>query len=325
MKQDSSISINLVCALSLIGMASTAYAAGVSGAIFTTTMNGAGVNANQYESKCGVYLDGGPGPHAPANAAGLPDGDYYFQVTDPSGGQLLSTDPVSNRRFRVTGGVITAFTGTGGSPHPTGIDQDHAAQGALTIGLANGSCPNDFLSSPGVVSVYKVWVTPVASFKGNPANVDNPCSGACSHGFVPSQSKTDNFMIQVGSSATFCLTIQKQFSLGGSTFLDTLGGWGMTVIDPTGSQLGGITSTGANGNTATLCQLGAGTYTVIENTSGPSPTGCSALQPDGATTPQVFLNGNPLAPGSAQMTFTWDATQPANVDVSFVNALGCIG
>src|ERR1700704_1537710 len=157
-----SIQNRLACALSLVAMSSTCVAAGVSGAIFTTTMNGSAVNANQYESKCAVYLDGGPGPHAPAKAAGLPDGDYYFQVTDPNGGQLLSTDPVSNRRFHVTGGVITAFTGVGGPAHPTGIDQDHSAQGAITIGLANGACPNDFLDSPSVAAVFKVWVTPVA-------------------------------------------------------------------------------------------------------------------------------------------------------------------
>src|SRR5258706_609032 len=133
MIQRFSLSRNLVRALCLVGVVSIAQAAGVSGAIFTTTANGSAVNANQYDSKCAVYLDGGPGLHAPAKAAGLPDGEYYFQVTDPSGAQLLSTDPVSNRKFRVTRGVITAFTGTGGPVHPTGIDQDHSELGAITI------------------------------------------------------------------------------------------------------------------------------------------------------------------------------------------------
>ena len=57
----------------------------LSGAIFTTNMNGTRVNQNHYNDKCEVYLDGGPGDNAPQWAAGLPDGDYYFQVTDPSG------------------------------------------------------------------------------------------------------------------------------------------------------------------------------------------------------------------------------------------------
>ncbi len=149
--------------------------AGVSGAIFTTTVDGTVVNANQYSSKCAVYLDGGPGPHAPAKAAGLPDGDYYFQVTDPSGAVLLSTDPVSNRRFHVSGGIITAFTGTGGSPHPTGIDQDHASLGAITLQLATSDCPTDFLTTPNTGNVYKVWATPVASYVGNPWTI--PAAG----------------------------------------------------------------------------------------------------------------------------------------------------
>jgi len=325
MKRNLFRTLKAACALFALAMAATpTRAAGVSGAIFTTTVNGGAVNANQYESKCGVYLDGGPGPHAPAKAAGLPDGDYYFQVTDPSGAQLLSTDPVSNRRFHVTGGVITAFTGAGGSPHPTGLDQDHMAQGAITIGLANGNCPRDFLDTPQISGIYKVWVTPVGSFAGNPANVDNPCNGACSHGFLPSQSKTDNFKIQPGSSATFCLTIQKQFSENGTApILDTIGGWVMSVIDPTGSQVGGINTTDTSGNTATVCQLGSGTYTITENATGPVPVVCSPQQPDGATTPQVLLNGSPIGTGSTTITFTWDASQPANITVVFVNGLDC--
>ena len=85
----------------------------LSGAIFTTVMDGTRVNANIYQDKCGalgVWLDGGPGPNAPPGAAGLPDGDYYFQVTDPSGKTLLSTDAVQNRQFHVSGGMQGAFT-----------------------------------------------------------------------------------------------------------------------------------------------------------------------------------------------------------------------
>ena len=81
----------------------------LSGAIFTTDITGGVVNQNQYSTKCGpsgVYLDGGPGPSAPPTAAGLPDGDYYFQVTDPSGKTLLSTDAVQFRVLTVSGGLI---------------------------------------------------------------------------------------------------------------------------------------------------------------------------------------------------------------------------
>ena len=44
----------------------------LSGAIFTTLVDGARVNANLYEAKEDVYLDGGPPQNAPASAAGLP-------------------------------------------------------------------------------------------------------------------------------------------------------------------------------------------------------------------------------------------------------------
>ena len=88
--------------LAAVVATSLAHAAPLSGAIFTTLPDGSVVNANvQYQSKCDVYLDGGPPPGAPQGAAGLPDGSYYFQVTDPSGKKLLSTDAVSNRRFTV--------------------------------------------------------------------------------------------------------------------------------------------------------------------------------------------------------------------------------
>src|SRR6476659_6824945 len=99
----------------------------LSGAIFTTTADGSRVNANIYAAKEDVYLDGGPGQNAPAKAAGLPEGDYYFQVTDPSGKTLLSLDPVECRSFHVSadGVIVAANRGPGGCEHLTGIDQDH--------------------------------------------------------------------------------------------------------------------------------------------------------------------------------------------------------
>src|SRR6266403_825104 len=181
----------------------------LSGAIFTTIADGSIVNANvQYQSKCEVYLDGGPGPNAPVGAAGLPAGDYYFQVTDPSGKKLLSTDPVSNRRFTVSSaGIITAYTGSGGPPHPTGLNPN---DGAVTIQLANNTCPTDYLDTPNNGGVYKAWVTPVGDgtlagggFVGDPTLVDNPCGNGCFHGFIPARSKTDNFKVKGAKLATF--------------------------------------------------------------------------------------------------------------------------
>src|SRR5437879_2168901 len=83
----------------------------VSGTIFTTTASGTVVNGNLYTNKTDVYLDGGPQGNAPCSAAGLPDGTYYFQVTDPSGASLLSSDAISEREVTVSGGLITAYLG----------------------------------------------------------------------------------------------------------------------------------------------------------------------------------------------------------------------
>jgi len=267
---------------------------GLSGAIFTTLSDGSSVNANQYSSSCSVYLDGGPGPHAPAKAAGLPDGDYYFQVTNPSGSLLFSTDPVSNRKVTVANGVFVAYTGSGGAPHVMGLDQDHPELGARTIAVANNTCPNDFLLSPEASRAYKVWVTPVANFLGDPKLVDNPCSGGCFHGFVASTSKTDNFTL----GPSFCLTLQKQF-------LEPFGlipgvHWEFDVTDTTGVVNSFFTdSTGQ----VKACGLAAGAYTVAED---PSQTVVS-----------LTVNGVSLPP-STIYSFTWKDKQPDPV-VLFVN------
>src|SRR5262249_6247457 len=192
-----------VVAIMIAGTIKLLAAPPLPGAIFTTNATGTRVNQNTFQNKCDVYLDGGPGPNAPAKAAGLPDGDYYFQVTDPSGKTLLSTDIVSNRRFHVSGGVIVSYTGGGGTVHPTGTYKDHPELGAITIRLANATCPTDYLDSPNGGGVYKVWVTQVADFVGDATKVDYDCGNGCYHGFVPSKTKTDNFKAKIGT-VTFC-------------------------------------------------------------------------------------------------------------------------
>jgi hypothetical protein len=243
--------------LTLLFLSVTASAfAQLPGAIFTTTKTGSRVNANIYPQKCGdsgVWLDGGPGPNAPQTAAGLPDGDYYFQVTDPSGKTLLSTDPVANRQFRVTGGIIVSLSG--GGNHNTGLDVDH---GATTVEL----CPYNDTPNPG--GVYKVWVTPTDDFKGNPNQVDNPCRGGCFHGFVASTSKTDNFKVKGGAGGA-CLTMLKIIDTNGNGFGDVgddpLVTWPITITDPLGTS-----NTFWSGlvKECTFAQLVPGLYTVTE-------------------------------------------------------------
>src|SRR5258708_23324319 len=78
-----------LCALAI----APAKAANGSGAIYTTTASATTVNANIYAAKSDVYLSGGPQNKQDPGLG--PDGTYYFQVTDPSGAVLLSTDDIN--------------------------------------------------------------------------------------------------------------------------------------------------------------------------------------------------------------------------------------
>src|SRR5713226_1572826 len=124
---------SLSVVLAVLFLASVPAYAQLSGAIFTTNSNGSEVNGNIYPSKDAVYLDGGPPPGAPQTAAGLPNGTYVFQVTDPSGKHLLSTDAAKCRQFTVLNGIITGVVNVGGCQHATGTDADEP--GAVTVQL----------------------------------------------------------------------------------------------------------------------------------------------------------------------------------------------
>lgn len=168
-----------------------------SGAIFTTLPDGSEVNFNIYSSKDLVYLDGGPGPGAPVTAAGLDDGTYVFQVTDPPGKTLLSTDAAKCRELTVSGGIITAVVAAGGCEHKTGLDIDH---GATTVQLM------PYLDTPNPGGVYKVWVTLESNYLAGCTSLGHAnglalvdCgykAGVAVHGFIPSASKTDNFKVK---------------------------------------------------------------------------------------------------------------------------------
>jgi hypothetical protein len=165
-----------IIALLTVLLKTAAMAQQVSGAIFTTNWNSTFVNANVYDFKEDVYLNGGPRPNAPCTAAGLPDGDYYFQVTDPSGSQLLSLDGIGDRLVTVAGGLIIGYSG----PHGIGMGKCVGFNGLnITVQLY------PFLPTPNPGGEYKAWMTKVGDYditKG-------------SFGFIPSKSKTDNFKV----------------------------------------------------------------------------------------------------------------------------------
>jgi hypothetical protein len=197
-----------------------------SGAIFTTVADGTEVNFNIYPSKEAVYLDGGPGSGAPQGAAGLDDGTYVFQVTDPSGKVLLSTDPASCRQFTVSAGVISGVVATG-CQHLTGFDTDH---GATTVQLM------PYLDTPNPGGVYKAWVVRLDDFLAGCAElgvanglavVDCGYEAGNFHGFVPAHTKTDNYKVRSGLTAEidaqFFNSAGQQLDGQGITWKDTLG------------------------------------------------------------------------------------------------------
>jgi hypothetical protein len=186
----------------------------LSGAIFTTDASGNPVNLNIYDAKEDVYLNGGPGINAPDDAAGLPAGTYSFQVTDPSGKTLLSTDPVSCRQFSVdASGVIVSVAPAGACQHVTGTSTE---DGGLTVQLM------PYLNTPNNGGVYKVWVTPTSE-------LDCAAPGS-KHCFVPHHSKTDNFKVRDDR----IVEIDTRFSIHGQPgYID---GLAATWIDTNGAS-----------------------------------------------------------------------------------------
>jgi len=158
-----------LAAIMTLLVSSPQASAQLTGAIFTSNAGGAQVNGNIYVSKADVYLNGGPPPNAPCTSGGLPNGDYYFQVTNPSGDVLLSTDPIAERAFRVANGVITDYLGTTHAVLPG------TCAGAKAIALA------PFDDTPNNGGEYKLWATRQADYWAH-------------GGFSPA--KTDNFKIR---------------------------------------------------------------------------------------------------------------------------------
>ena len=279
----------VLASFSFMAMIATPLSAAppLSGAIFTTTVDGAIVNENvHYAAKEDVYLDGGPGPHAPSTAAGLPEGDYYFQVTDPSGKDLLSTDHISCRKIHVNeyGVIDQVYSGTNyyySNPdhawmsvpcqHQQGIDVDHSELGAITVQLF----PYD--DTPNNGGVYKAWVTPVADYTGDPnfvpvdkkdsVNGENYQPGDY-HGFVPASSKTDNYKVKKKGPpyVSPVISVRKFHDANLNSVWDygeeEVTGWAVQVTDPLG-----VTNTFYT--LASIAAEPSGTWKLVEST----PTG----------------------------------------------------
>jgi len=145
-----------------------APAAATLGVLFTTEAS-ANVNGNQYPTKADVYLSGGPGPNAPCTAAGMDDGEYVYQITNPSGTVVLNMDDISHRHFIVSGGVIVSAV-------------DHPTVASLCGGVGVQMVPFD--DTPNNGGVYKAWVTRWSDYQAN------------GNTFKPGSTKTDNFHVK---------------------------------------------------------------------------------------------------------------------------------
>jgi hypothetical protein len=174
-----------------------ASAAGFNGSIYTTTFDGQAVNENIYSNKDAVYLSGGP---QNTNASGLPDGPYYFQVTDPSGATLLSTDPAVCRQLIVFSGKVAAAEGPS-CQHSTGIP--NSSNGSTPVKLA------PFADTPNSGSEYKVWL--IRQGAGTTIAADEMHIN-----FSPSNAKTDNFKVLFEP----CPDCSPTSLLGGRKFYD---------------------------------------------------------------------------------------------------------
>lgn len=130
---------------------SVALAAPLTGAVFTTNAACDGTNLNIYGDKADVYLNGGP---AHAGAAGLPDGSYYVQVTEPNGAVLgKSLVPVASV---VLGKFVVCY---------------QLAAIVLTDSSGYTVAGYDTTSNNG--GEYKVWVSTSATFPPNASKTDN--------------------------------------------------------------------------------------------------------------------------------------------------------
>jgi hypothetical protein len=232
--------------------AGPASADAISGAIFTTDSTGTVVDGNNYALKTDVYLNGGPnGPGCHGGA--LEDGIYYFQVTNPNGSVLLSSDGIAARKFQVGGGEISANLGT----HATGAT---SPCGSLAIQLM------PFANTPNNGGVYKVWITRVTDFTA--ACGANPDCGRL--GFVPGHTKTDNFRAPNGDDQQInfgALEAFKFYDANASGTFDAgdieLAGWEMTLTS-TNQGVDETQFTGSDGTTLWDPLIPDGDYFVEE-------------------------------------------------------------
>ncbi|NUS60682.1 MAG: hypothetical protein HOQ01_07010 [Lysobacter sp.] len=242
-------------------LGSIAIAAPISGAIFTSDVDG-NVNVNQYENKADVYLNGGP-TNDNCDAAAVDDGVYVFQITNPNGNVILSSDDISHREFTVSGGVIVSAN-------------DHAVVAADCGGVRVQMAPFD--DTPNNGGVYKAWITRKSDYIAN------------GNTFRNSDTKTDNFHVKAPPPPpeTANLNVYKFYDANANGEWDPdevpLFGWMMTASNGFGYAAQQLTQSPDGITTFSALTILENPYAVQEGTAG-GTWHQSALIIDGAVQP----------------------------------------
>jgi len=152
----------IVLSTVLIGavVTSVALMAPLPGAIFTTDVNCNGTDLNIYASKADVYIDGGP---AHTGAAGLPQGEYYVQVTEPDGtllGTSIGTTDETPVVVNSAGEFVQCYK-------LMDIVRRASNPGPFPV------APDGFDDTTNPGGEYKVWVSRVSNFANDDTKTDN--------------------------------------------------------------------------------------------------------------------------------------------------------
>jgi hypothetical protein len=140
-------------AILLVTLVAAPAEAQLAGAIFTTESACDGTNVNIFPSKEDVYLDGGP---LHEGAAGLPNGEYYVQVTEPNGTLLgTSIGSADETPALVVGGEFAVCY----------------QLSAILIKASDSSPGYDTTTNGG--GEYKVWISQTSTFDGGTNKTDN--------------------------------------------------------------------------------------------------------------------------------------------------------
>lgn len=180
------------------------------GSIQTTNFRGDSVNQNHFTLKETVYLNGGP---QNTNGPTVPPGTYYFQVTDPSGRTLLSTDNAVCRQVVVgSSGKIESVPGNSQCEHQLGSNE-----------YPGDPRPNDrpvqlapFSDTPNNGGGYKVWLIAKSSAEVAGCDTTIDTNNPQIIIFKSGCAKTDNFKVDFQSDPA-CAAWVDEF---GQTSLD---------------------------------------------------------------------------------------------------------